>query len=101
MPSLTQPTEDINKYFTWSNAFKFVAILCSFIWFLSGQFNSNAIRDLQLEQSKKDLADIKSILRDIQVDFKTINTQTDARLNALEQEVKVMKSEQEFLKAIK
>jgi hypothetical protein len=85
--------DDINKYLTWSNVWKVIAIVCSCVWFISGQINSDSVRDIQQIQTQKDVSDIKIIVKDIQSDNKSNAIQTDIRLNNLEKDVKVMQTQ--------
>lgn len=90
--------DDINKYLTWSNVWKAIALVWGCVWFISEQLSSDSLRDFEVNQTKKDVSEIKNIVKDIQIDIKTGKSATDDRLNILEQDIKVLKNDVDNIK---
>ncbi len=91
-------TENINKLLTWQNLFKTIAFVAAAVWFVSNVVTSNSVRDVEVNQTKKDISEIKTIVKEIQTDVKTSNFNTDDRLNRLEGDVKAINKELEYIK---
>ncbi len=91
-------TENFNKLLTWQNLFKTIAMVAAAVWFISNVVNADSVRDVEVNQTKKDISEIKSIVKEIQTDVKTSNFNTDSRLNKLEGDVKAINKELEYIK---
>ena len=98
---MAEVKDDINRYLTWGNLWKLITLICASVWVVNEQLSSDTARDFEVNQTKKDVTEIKSIVKDIQSDIKTGTSKTDNRLNTLEQEVGLLRNDLNYLKGNK
>ena len=85
-------TDNINTYLTWGNVWKAITVICACGWFIINLLKDNTIRDMRIDQTQKDIADIKSIATAIQADIKANKEQSDSRMKQLENRVTILEN---------
>ena len=89
---MIRQADNINTYLTWPNAGRIIILICSSVWFLATIAQNGSMQEIELMQAKKDVTEIKNIVKEIQMDVKAANSAADSRLDKLEQRVGVLET---------
>jgi hypothetical protein len=84
--------DNINGYLTWGNVWKAITVICACGWFMFNLLRDNTVRDMRIDQTQKDIADIKAIAIAIRNDAKENNDRTDSRIKQLEVRVTILEN---------
>lgn len=99
MPNSEPPRkDDINQYLTWSNVIKVAFFLCSVIWFFAEQVKGDTTRDLEAQQTNKNIVDLTSAFKELKTELKTTSDINSQRFISLEKKVDILTYDVENLK---